>query len=219
MADSSGADSAALRGKVADYFVVVGASRKELRPLREDDPLNANDPLKQCQPLHMVFETEVVSRYPMAGGGVEFPDGLALFCMPDGLRVTRRSKPPMFFSFVQTSDRGRRLVGSCLTFYEKLNDEQRKSFLDVCTDENCPGTTDQERQEMRLYAPRCLCIISQWPFVQEFRQYLCHIYRLSLTPCSIPIERFICNFIGEFQRVGDCVLLNSLTLRNVVVHR
>lgn len=186
-------------GRVADYFVVVGANSSELRPMSIDDPLNANDPIKQCRPLEMVFEADIVSRYPLVDreNAPSFPDGLTLFCLPDGLRVSNKSKPPSFFSFVQTSDKGSRLVGSCLTFYEKLNSIQRTHFLALCHDS--PETMDLHPNidDMRLYIPRCLCLISQWPFVESFRKFLCHIYRLSLTPSSIPIERFICNFIDD----------------------
>ena len=185
-------------GRVADYFVVVGANSEELRPLAVDDPLNANDPIKQSRPLEMVFEAEIVSQYPLVDHEcTPFPDGLTLFCLPDGLRVSTRSKPPSFFSFVQTSDKGSRLIGSCLTFYEKLNESQRDKFLALCHDSPETMSSFPDVDEMRLYVPRCLCIISQWPFVESFRKFLCHIYRLSLSPCSIPIERYICNFIDD----------------------
>lgn len=55
-------DDSSLRGgsgRVADYFVVVGANDLELRPLRVDDPLNANDPIKQSRPLEMVSGEEL----------------------------------------------------------------------------------------------------------------------------------------------------------------
>lgn len=146
-----------------------------------------------------MFETEIVSRYPLVDpdNTPSFPDGLTLFCLPDGLRVSQKSSPPSFFSFVQTSDKGSRLVGSCLTFYEKLNDAQRNNFLALCWESPETMQAHPNLDEMRLYVPRCLCLISQWPFVQSFRQFLCHIYRLSLTPSAIPIERFICNFIDD----------------------
>jgi hypothetical protein len=185
-------------GRVADYFVVVGANKLELRPLHVDDPLNANDPINQSKPMEMVFETEIVSRYPLVDQeNTPFPDGLTLFCLPDGLKVTTKSSPPSFFSFVQTSDKGSRLIGSCLTFYEKLNASQRDLFLKLCKESPETMATCGDLDDLRLYVPRCLCLISQWPFVESFRKFLCHVYRLSLTPSLIPIERFICNFIDD----------------------
>jgi hypothetical protein len=221
--DSSGSGSGSGSGRVADFFVVLGAARElELQPLRPDDPLNANHPAQQSRPLSCVFQCELLSRYPpehpflsssssssahpgdansnsnsSSNSGPSFPDGLALFCFPDGLRVSRKSKPPSFFSFVQTSDKGSRLVGSCLTVYEKLNKVQRESFLKLCHDSPETMMAHPDVDSMRLYVPRCLCVISQWPFVESFRKFLCHVYRLSLTPSNIPIERFICNFIDD----------------------
>ncbi len=48
-----------------------------------------------------------------------------------------------------------------------------------------------------VYVPKCLTIISHWPFFDVFKQFLKFIYQASLTPSPMPIERFICNFVDE----------------------
>lgn len=48
-----------------------------------------------------------------------------------------------------------------------------------------------------VYVPKCLTIISHWPFFDVFKQFLKFIYQASLTPSPLPIERFICNFVDE----------------------
>ena len=35
------------------------------------------------------------------------------------------------------------------------------------------------------YAPKCICILSQWAFLGALRQYLTQLYRLSLTPSHV----------------------------------
>ena len=40
-------------------------------------------------------------------------------------------------------------------------------------------------------------ILSYWPYVSCFRKFLIELYRRSLSPLSIPLERLICNFVSE----------------------
>jgi hypothetical protein len=44
------------------------------------------------------------------------------------------------------------------------------------------------------WIPRCICMLSHYPFLGEYRVFLTELYRLSLTPCALPIERYINNF-------------------------
>jgi hypothetical protein len=45
-----------------------------------------------------------------------------------------------------------------------------------------------------LFAPKCLCIITHWPFYRGLRSFLQQIYRISLSPAAVPIERYIAYF-------------------------
>jgi hypothetical protein len=48
-----------------------------------------------------------------------------------------------------------------------------------------------------VYVPKCLTVISHWPFFDVFKQFLKFVYQASLTPSPLPLERFICNFVDE----------------------
>lgn len=48
-----------------------------------------------------------------------------------------------------------------------------------------------------LYSPKCLCILSRYPLYSTYKMMLTELYRLSIMPSSIPIERVISNFIHE----------------------
>lgn len=128
---------------------------------------------------------------------VDLPTGLTLFCLPDGLHLSNQPKPPIFFSFVQTSDKGAQLIGCCLTFYEELNEAQRNSLNHLLDSSEESDTSSEAMKHIKFFIPRCLCILSHWPFVSSFKKFLCHIYRLSLSPCSIPLERYISNFLND----------------------
>lgn len=55
-------------------------------------------------------------------------------------------------------------------------------------------TLDPERE---VYAPKCLCLLSTWPHFGPFREWLLNLYRISLSPFQIPLERHIGNFLLE----------------------
>lgn len=55
--------------------------------------------------------------------------------------------------------------------------------------------TDEELNRYCLFAPRCLCIITHWPFYRAVRSFLQQIYRFSLSPSVVPIERYISYFV------------------------
>jgi hypothetical protein len=48
-----------------------------------------------------------------------------------------------------------------------------------------------------VYVPKAVCILSHWPFLDAFRQYLTTLYRVSLTPTPVCIERYVCNLMHE----------------------
>jgi len=109
----------------------------------------------------------------MPGGDV------SLFCMPTGVNVARHFGPPLptFFSFCLTvTEEGQRMYGCCLTFYEPLTREVTE-------------VRDDDQYAVDLYTPKCLCLLSRWPFFDAFREYLVLLFTLSQGPNDIPLER------------------------------
>ncbi|RYY38628.1 hypothetical protein EON62_00310, partial [archaeon] len=47
-----------------------------------------------------------------------------------------------------------------------------------------------------IFVPKCFCILSRWNF-SAFRELLTELYRISLSPSPLPLERFITNFASE----------------------
>ena len=178
---------------IADYFVVIGSPLDVLEPLPEHD-----QPITTRNPMKLAYVARILDRFPLEDRpDVSLPTGLTLFCLPDGLHVHSSPKSPSFFSFVQTSESGAQLIGCCLTFFEELSGIQRKCFNALIdNDESTADVSSAAMSHMKLYIPKCLCLLSRWPFVSSFKKFLCHLYRLSLTPCIIPIERYVCNFLG-----------------------
>lgn len=185
---------AKLSPRIADHFLVVGCGDVVESQLE----VKIENLFDACT---WAIQPSIIDRYPREEReDVSFPQGIALFCFPNGLTVSKVEKAPSFHSFVHTSEEGSRILGCCLTFYEKLTAAQIKS-IKLCLN---PDTTENsfENDKFRTYIegyylPKCMCITSNWPFVTAFKSVLCELFRITLSPSSIPLERYICNFIDD----------------------
>ena len=67
------------------------------------------------------------------------------------------------------------------------------------TDPSFPSSTSPSSPSdlERIFAPKCLCLLSKYPFVDASRAWLLQLYRLSCSPTPVPLERYICNFLLE----------------------
>ncbi|ETO26848.1 hypothetical protein RFI_10286, partial [Reticulomyxa filosa] len=101
-------------------------------------------------------------------------------------------------------------------FCERKHEDEIVKRMCPNGDLSCLKTLSVEEKK-RYHAPKCICLISYHPFIEAYRIYLTELYRLSLTPSEIPIERYLCNFFletplpprGYFSvryRIGDKVL-------------
>lgn len=179
--------------RIAEYIVVIGAG-DVLVPLSIDEQKN----YAMLNPLKMDYTTSILDRYPLEDKpDISLPSGLTLFCLPHGLQIYEGPRSPKFFSFIQTSDRGLHLLGCCLVFFECLTDSQLQSLKDLLKTHNLPPEYATPSKGKKFFIPKCLCLISQWPFVESFKKYLRFLYSLSLNPSHIPIEKYISNFLED----------------------
>eukprot|EP01038_Epipyxis_sp_PR26KG_P004270 gene4270-6049_t len=154
------------------------------------------------------------------------PEGIPLFCFPNGLRLryiprstSKRGLSPIFHSFVNTFEDGSHVLGCCLTFYEQINQLQYEQLLNITLSimsNSSDSTSNIDNGNNRhksnstnkphpfsvppmeeIYVPKCLCIFSSWLFVTSFKKFLVSLYKVSISPSIIPIERFICNIIDD----------------------
>lgn len=54
-----------------------------------------------------------------------------------------------------------------------------------------------KRKTRTLYATKCIIIISHYGFFNQYLDFLTELYRISLSPSQIPMERYIVNFARE----------------------
>ena len=132
------------------------------------------------------------------------------FCFPQVLSLTTDYQMPKIHFFVLTNDRGKKMYGTCLTVWEKYQHDDSNDFDDEVASvlsgirENING--DGQDIEISLlsdnaavYIPKVLCILSSWPYLHAFREYLGQLYRLATMTnlMTAPIERYIMNLCDE----------------------
>ena len=173
----------------------------------------------------LIFEPQVTSRYPLE----DYPNNklnesaVAQFCNPssDFIELTTEYQMPRVHHFVLTNEKGRKIYGTCLTIYEEyeppddeedLLPEEREILKwyrsHAGTVQYSDGDTDGDGVEVTLhrnagratlYLPRMLCLLSTWPYLAAFREYLSQLYRLATTTdqMNVPLERYILNICKE----------------------
>ena len=104
----------------------------------------------------------------------------------------------LFFCFVFQSLLNINILrfGSCLRFFEEVQPEILHEF--VQSDQAVENYVALNNDDIKFYAPKCICFISYYPFLGAFRTCLNELYRISTSKQGlIPIERQLLNFMLE----------------------
>ena len=85
------------------------------------------------------------------------------------------SPNPKAFSFILTQEDGARLYGTSLCFYEPVDKELYKSIGHI-------------ENSITVIGQKAICLISHFPYMNEFKRILRQLYRISLSNSELPIE-------------------------------
>jgi hypothetical protein len=189
---------------LVDFFCVVGHSGK-LTPGEVDQNLGERN-----SPSELSFDVKVLDCYPApdAYQDMSLPEHLSTFVFPDGCRPSETHSTPTFFTFVLTSENGQRLYGAAMHVYDdQMDTEHIRHVLEDAgytvplpwwlhsdVDPPNPGLT---RPSEVVYIPKCLVLLSHYPFYDIWRMFLTQIYQITLVQAPLPIERYIANFVSE----------------------
>jgi len=134
------------------------------------------------------------------------------FCFPQTLSLTTEYQMPRIHYFVLTNDKGKKMYGTCLTFWEEYQIDDKGSGLNrdiaacLTSKEKVSDSSDDQNVEIFLtsqkkpiYIPKVLCLMSSWPYLHSFREYLGQLYRLATMTnlMNAPIERYVLNICEE----------------------
>ncbi|KNC87668.1 hypothetical protein SARC_00239 [Sphaeroforma arctica JP610] len=138
--------------------------------------------------IGVTYVPRILTRFPACDTKeTSVPPAVTGFCFPNGVEYRREYANPLFFTFVLTDEKGVMQYGSCYTVYE------RKSFV-------------KQRNARVFHEPKCICILSRWPFFCSYRRYIQALFTLLKQPCAFPIESYIVNlFEASVPPQGDVI--------------
>lgn len=148
------------------------------------------------------------------------------FCFPAGeiILPSLEYQMPIVHHFVLTNDRGKKVYGTCLTVYEEYHPGENTPWgnpekLHLATVGEAGIEVSVNSENPTLYVPRCLCILSIWPYMTAFREYLAQLYRLATsTNCmKAPIERYIMNICMEIPAPPPGAFEVQMTILDSVI--
>lgn len=202
--------SDALPSRLVDFFCVVGPSGKLTQAEVNQNLAERNSPEELC------FDVAVTDCYPAPDGynDMDFPEHVSTFVFPDGCRPSQIQRAPSFFTFVLTSANGQRIYGAAMHVYDDQMDTD--DIRNVIVDSgytvplpwwlhNEPGSPSspssrkpaRKRPSEVVYLPKCLVVLSHYPFFDILRRFLTQLYRITMVEAPLPIERYIANFVSE----------------------
>jgi len=171
---------------------------------------------KQSEPMY--YKPEITARYPLQDhDDAPLNDAVASFCFSiigDRVVPTTDFHLPKVHHFVLTDEQGKRFYGTCLTSFEECADTS--SIGEAGDDEGTrrsnrkknllprrlvkkSGSGGSRKPRSKRYLPQVLCIISSYPYLTAFREYLSQLWRLATTTnlMTAPIERYVLNICSE----------------------
>jgi hypothetical protein len=152
----------------------------------------------------LTFEPVITARYPEKDhADSPLNPMIVQFCYPidDVIVPTSHYEMPKVHHFVLTQGCGRKLYATCLTVLEEYEDTPIQVGESVSTFNGDDGIeiSVTSKKATPLYVPKVLCLLSTWPYLTAFREYLSQLYRLASTTnvMTAPIERYVVNICQE----------------------
>ena len=159
-----------------DYFLVVG-----LEPsIYKYDWLFSSD-LETINKDHKEeIKPKIISSFPFfEKSTIAFDDSILNHCFPNGFKLVKTPIKPKIFSFILDNNYYNlnypQKYLTCLIIYENLS--QYKILSDL--EKNITKTGNSEESNFEIYIPKCLLIMSLYPFFGEFEKILTEIYHYS----------------------------------------
>ena len=147
---------------------------------------------RNTKPMQMVYKAGLLDRFPKKDyRDSPLSQAIQMFCFNEGIQLTTEQESCKCFSFILTTVEGSsgkvvpRIYITCLIFYEPITEAIAKQLHIQVT------------ASSKVYMPKAICLVSHWPFLDNYRSILKEIYRLHLSAYEVPLERIICNLVQE----------------------
>ncbi|CAB9498860.1 DENN domain-containing protein 5B [Seminavis robusta] len=202
--------------RLVEYFVVISSVPQKVENSfgedkdKPDSTRNVNATAPTDWKVNIAFEKEedeyvacydikpiITARFPVQDHRDNpLHENVTFFCHPSGgIRICMEPNMPKVHFFCATGGHGAQMYGTCFTVWEPTTISAEKAVKDA--QGNINGTTGAPIQQ-EVYLPKCLVILSSYPYLMAFREYLTQLNRLSkLGEMTLPLERYIINFCSE----------------------
>ena len=182
-----------------DYFLVVG-----LEPsIYKYDWLFSSDLETINKDHEKEIKPKIISSFPFfEKSTIAFDDSILNHCFPNGFKLDKTPIKPKLFSFILDNNYYNlnypQKYLTCLIFSENLS--QYKILSDL--ENNITKTENSEENNFDIYIPKCLLIMSLYPFFGEFEKILTEIYNYSQKNINkqIVIKESINNLVIEKEK-------------------
>eukprot|EP00474_Spongospora_subterranea_P010181 CRZ10639.1 hypothetical protein [Spongospora subterranea] len=158
---------------------------------------------------NLTFEPKLLDKIP-ATDYPDFPlqpEAVGIFAFPEDISLSTIQHPPSRVLFSLTSATGVRQYAVGVLFWELMTPMEIVEFEahsekhQECAHQHSravsSASSDVSGFPQSLYSPKCIIVLSHWPFFNTFEKWLAMLYRISLSCAPLPLERFIANFIME----------------------
>ena len=190
--------------RLLDFFVTLSIGQcfeTKLNELLTLDKIHFTSEVKSCYPGQYYYNDNTT-----------LPDQLGTFIFPSGIFLSTEEIQPQFFTFVLTDVNAVKMYGGVLHIYELIDgdeiqnlildnphykkqqqqQQQQQQFVDM-------SQSNKEETDIRIpffqhgYRPKALVLLSHYPFYNLFRILLFQLYRISLSSCPLPFDRYLSN--------------------------
>jgi len=165
--------------------------------------------LSSANAVPTVYKPEITARYPLEDHHDNpLNNMVASFCfsiLGDKIVEVTDFQLPKIHHFVLTDEAGRKMYGTCLTIWEECgsdgssNGKKKKTLSPRNIIKRRSAAAAATSKKEKTYLPRVLCLLSTWPYLTAFREYLAQLWRLATTTdqMSAPVERYVLNICSE----------------------
>ena len=175
-----------------DYFLVIGQEPTIYREkwLYTSDLSELNEKYKEQ------FKPKIISSFPsFEKSTIAFDDTILIHIFPNGYKLLKSKQKPKskVFSFILDNNYYNlnypQKYLTCLICYESI-----AQYKILQTLESSGNITEDEKEEIKtqpfaeLYIPKCILIMSLYPFFGEFEKIITEIYSYSQNLVFKPID-------------------------------
>jgi len=181
----------------------------------ENIRLPGNTPVRDPNLSSVSYRPVITARYPLIDH-IDNPLNAMVtqFIFPNStsMELSTEYRLPRLHSFVLTNEKGQKIYGTCLTVWEEYSPDPDIDVHDpIATiwNEGNDSMSFHENVELFLpsptnnhtkyYLPKAICILSSWPYLQAFGEYITALYQLATmtNAMEIPLERYVLNICEE----------------------